>query len=403
VPPSDLIRPSWTSSDSHELRILLHEYIGGPGQRDGDPNQLHLPLAGPTCKVAVTFRDKRIVAIAPGQAYDPIEWENLAHRIEQSLSGGTTEFGRELSFSTFRVNGSWRGAASRVQILPPPDTAPSAPVETAQHPFILEFPIQRSDVWPLTNYRRMREHRQLTMLLNVLLAGHTSLQPRRSQHLWAIDSNEPFPQQAKWVQQFFFAAFGKAVVDVPSPESSTHLEALEPSEYYARVGHDGKGLRVPADLDQSIAMYSALSPAARAKFDRAAYWLNMATAQWNISLSASFAALVSAVESLTGRGATHSFECPVCTTPTSHEVPGATKRFKEFLASFAPGVALERQRNEIYALRSGILHGTELMQLDLDLAFGWDPPWWRERELHDDLWSLSRLALRNWLRSPSAA
>ena len=26
--------------------------------------------------------------------------------------------------------------------------------------------------------------------------------------------------------------------------------------------------------------------------------------------------------------------------------------------------------------RLGILHGSELMHLDQDLAFGWDPPWW---------------------------
>jgi hypothetical protein len=31
----------------------------------------------------------------------------------------------------------------------------------------------------------MREHRNLTLLLNVLLAGRTSLQPRRSDHFWA--------------------------------------------------------------------------------------------------------------------------------------------------------------------------------------------------------------------------
>ncbi len=38
------------------------------------------------------------------------------------------------------------------------------------------------------------------------------------------------------------------------------------------------------------------------------------------------------------------------------------------------------------------------MRLDQDLAFGWDPPWWDEYELHGDLWSLTRVALRNWLK-----
>ncbi len=56
----------------------------------------------------------------------------------------------------------------------------------------------------------------------------------------------------------------------------------------------------------------------------------------------------------------------------------------------------------MYGLRSGILHGSELMQLDQDLAFGWDPPWWNERELHEDLWGLTQVAPRNWLKEASA-
>ena len=40
------------------------------------------------------------------------------------------------------------------------------------------------------------------------------------------------------------------------------------------------------------------------------------------------------------------------------------------------------------------------MQLDQDLAVGWHPPGLDERELHDELWGLTRAALRNWLTSP---
>jgi hypothetical protein len=38
------------------------------------------------------------------------------------------------------------------------------------------------------------------------------------------------------------------------------------------------------------------------------------------------------------------------------------------------------------------------MQLDEDLAFGWDPPWQDEQELNRELWGLTRVALRNWLK-----
>src|SRR5215472_10043955 len=54
------------------------------------------------------------------------------------------------------------------------------------NPFILEFPIQGSDLWFITNHRRIREHRRLTLLLNLLLAGSASLPPSQSaESFWA--------------------------------------------------------------------------------------------------------------------------------------------------------------------------------------------------------------------------
>ena len=39
--------------------------------------------------------------------------------------------------------------------------------------------------------------------------------------------------------------------------------------------------------------------------------------------------------------------------------------------------------------------------MQLDLLLGWNPPGWNERELHDELWRLTRIAVRNWLRHAS--
>jgi hypothetical protein len=193
------------------------------------------------------------------------------------------------------------------------------------------------------------------------------------------------------------------VADGLSPTADELLGKIEPEEYYAQIGHDGKGLRIPADLDQSICRYMTLSAETCAKFDRATFWLDMASRQWSMSVSASFAALVSAIESLTGCGESHNFCCPKCGKDTQHEDPGATRRFKDFLDGHASEASLATRRDKMYSLRSGILHGGELMQLDEDRAFVWDPPWWNDRELHSELWSLTRIVLRNWLTSASVA
>jgi hypothetical protein len=382
---NNLLKDTWTDLDSAELRILLDDRVGRPGQyedRAKNPNVLSLPLAGPSCRVRLTFRDKKIVNIEPGPAFVPAEWERISREIEASILTGPVKIGRDFSFSSFRVQGSWRGDRSGLQILPPPNDAPRAPVEIAEHPFILEFPLKVSDLWQITNHRRIREHRKLTLLLNILLAGRTSLQPRRFDHFWASVPKDDGGQEIKWVQQFFFAKLGEAVQDRLSMPAVEPVEAINP-QGYASVGHDGKGLRVPIDLDESICRYMRLTLENREKFDRAAFWMDMASRQWNISMSASFTALVSAVESLVNtRGR------------------GSTARFRNFIEHFAPGAPLAARRNQMYALRSDILHGGELMTIDQDIAFGWDPPYWNERELHEELWGLARFVLRHWLKNP---
>src|SRR6266496_1359269 len=382
---TNLLQTDWTDLDSAELRFILLERIGRPGQYDGresNPNTFYLPLAGSSSRIKLTFSDsKEIIAIERGPAFDAAQWEHVVEEIERTGPHGV---GRDCSFSSFRVAGSWRGMRSGVQILPPPADAPRAPAEMAEHPFILEYPVKVSDLWPITNFRRLREHRQLTFLLNVLLAGGTTIQPRRPRHLWAILHEEGVAgQEVKWVQEFYFANFGEAIRGELSPPAAETLEAVDPETYYATVGHDGRGLRIPADLDDSICCYMRLSKANRDKFGRAGFWMDMASRQWTRSFSASFASLVIAIESLAERGSL-----------------GAAARFRNFIERYAPGASLENRRREIYALRSDILHGSGLMEMDQDAHFGWAPPEQKERDLMDELWALTRIAMRNWLKNP---
>jgi hypothetical protein len=394
--------------DSQELRVVLGERVGGSGQHTGDePNKFYLPLWGPTCQVVLTYDSARIVAVDRGPALSAEEWERLTTEIENSVTAGLGTVGRDFSFNTFRVLGSWRGPRSRVQILPPPDGVPSAPMAMADHPFILEFPIQKSDIPSLTNHRRMRDHRRLTLLLNVLLRGGTTVQPRRPDHFWAAvprdDAHLEKGVDIKWVQEFFFSEhLGRILIDDLSPPSGPPLEEVSPKEYYNMLGHDGQPMRfVPADLDQWIYLYWQLSPPNREKFDRAAFWLDAVSRQWTFSISSSFASLVIALESLTGQGTSHQTKCNECDWTGTHDVPGATARLRMFFADYAPGISPETLA-KIPRFRGAIVHGGTLMQLDQDRAFGWDPPELEETELIRELGGLTKVALRNWLKNPPA-
>jgi hypothetical protein len=412
VASKNLFRDDWKGKlDSQELKLLLDKRItGGMGQFDGretNPNKFYIPLARGKCRLVLTYKDNKIDSLEPGPAFDAAEWRKLADEIESAILVGPPKVGREYSFSSFRVPGSWHGLRSGVQILSPAPEAPRAPVEMGAHPFILEFPIigAPNDLWPITNHRRMREHRRLTLLLNVLLTARVSFHPRRSEHFWAYipDADGSGGNgESRWLQQYFWAPLGAPVTDALSSPAAERLVEVESEAYYTNVGHDGNPLRVPADLDESLCRYGDLSAANRPKFDRAAFWMDIASRQWTTSASSSFASLVSAIESLTDRGTTHLVYCEQCQADRSHEVPGATERFRSFFETYTPGAALRKRRTQMYDLRSGILHGSYLMQLDQNLYFGLDPMDFNETELQHELWSITRLALRNWLKNPPA-
>jgi len=203
----NLLRDTWAGLDQTDLRLLLQERIGVPGQYDGNLDVLHLPLAREKCRVSLTYKGSKIVAIEPGAAFDGPEWEGICSEIEGPILTGPRRVGREFSFSTFRIEGWWRGTQSGVQILPPPNNAPRA--GGADDPFILEFPIQDAGLWPITNHRRMREHRKLTQLLNLLLVGTTKFVPDRHRHFWACVQFAAKPE-FKWVQEWYSADLGQA-------------------------------------------------------------------------------------------------------------------------------------------------------------------------------------------------
>jgi hypothetical protein len=204
----------------------------------------------------------------------------------------------------------------------------------------------------------------------------------------------------KWVQEFFFSeSLGRVLIDELSPPVGNPLEEVEPTTYYSMIGHDGQGLRVPADLDQSIRLYQRLPPPHREKFDRATFWLDGMSRQWTFSMSSSFTSLVIALEALTKRGTSHPTKCTVCGWEGTHDIPGATEKLHIFFGEYAPGVPRETIKRVI-KLRGSILHGGTLMQLDQVRAFGWDPVESRELELIRELATWTKVALQNWLKNP---
>jgi hypothetical protein len=176
----NLLKAEWANITSAELLILCRARVSF-GQFDGagPKNTIYFPQAREYCEFSIKMDRDRVLEINLGDAFDTEKWKKLSEHIDKTLISATKIVGREYSFAGHRVGGFWRGARSGVQIVPPPPNAPRAPVEMAEHPFILEFPIAASDFLPITNRRRLVEHRKVTLLLNTLLRSRISLQSHR--------------------------------------------------------------------------------------------------------------------------------------------------------------------------------------------------------------------------------
>jgi hypothetical protein len=99
--------------------------------------------------------------------------------------------------------------------------------------------------------------------------------------------------------------------------------------------------------------------------------MDAADRHWTVSVSSSFASLVTAVEWLTDPGEAHWLYCEQCREKQLHEVPGAGTRFRSFFETCAPADPLRERRRQMYKLRWDILHGSDLMQMDQDWLSGW--------------------------------
>ena len=373
--PENLL--TWSNPNVGELLVLLYERMKGTWQGNilvKEPAELYIPMGKAECRVKLTFDGPKLKTIQPGPAFNRREWEQIREEIERSTSGPMT-VGREFSFSGRPVMGSWKGARSGVQICPPPANVGQLPELSGidDHAFILEFPLMDAGVPAVTNHRRIRKARDLTMLLNLFLAGGTRY----------TESSPTLPN---------------FLTNSLSPPSPTQLEVLERKSYDKILGDDGGGLRIPSDLDDAICTYEALTDSKREKLDRSLFWFSTLKDIRNVSVSASFAAMVSATEAMTSRSVPHAILCPDCHRPTEHEVPGSTKLFKNFLATYAPGASASRDRDLMYNLRSEVVHGEHLVELDREIPImGWTPSGFKEVERYGGLWNLTRTALQNWL------
>jgi hypothetical protein len=185
---------------------------------------------------------------------------------------------------------------------------------------------------------------------------------------------------------------GPEMTGTAAEEAAKIVPADDYYQLKARTGDEV--LEIPSTLESLFDAYYTLVPELQVTYLRACYWFNLGRFLFPYSASMSFVALVVAIESLLPKERPHT--CNVCDKDHHPSITGA---FRSFLIRYVPETP---EREEFYATRSSIAHGSTLLSFDMREEWGTEgfhPAAIRESQRQDELWQVTQLALVNWLAS----
>jgi hypothetical protein len=255
------------------------------------------------------------------------------------------------------------------------------------NPFILEYRVRRFSVKRVTLALAERRLWELRLTLGLLL-GMVITQTSESIYGWDED-RKPASQSLR--QEFtgtYTIFYSDNDYEEPAPTSTVPIHAF--SEPAAKTD-----VTPPAILLRATENLGRLDPESREKFHAACYWLEIADQAWSTSKSLSFLSAINAIEALVSEAAAPAHRC---WCGTDHH-PGLSAGFKRFVRKYAPPVR-RKDIDEMYKLRSKLVHGGALHELDIP------SPWrsvvpvsaqGRHFNLHGVALRTARIAVREWL------
>jgi hypothetical protein len=266
---------------------------------------------------------------------------------------------------------------------------------------VLEVAHKRAGADPLLQITRgIRETYEINLILAGLMRWVGCDRPGRIERGWAltpIADTEPVEWTSTEVQfGYRHPAVGHIGDQLTVPDMPPAPEG-DSQDYYTAVGlSPGATITVPADLSMLLDTYFALEEDERDRTTRWAYWLNHARIVRSHSQSGFYLALMQAVEALLPEVSGE--PCDACGRPLG---PGPTRKFVEFLELHVPRQddETERERRELYRLRSALAHGGKLLRSDEPgrQMFGFEPHELIEMDQADRAAAIVRLAGVRWL------
>ena len=381
-----------------ELESVLLDYFHGA--RSVTADEIVYPGDATEYALKLSYEDGTLVGIFPGPKLTASDIEAVQAKVaSELLSSEGARVGRYILFGSVPVSGYFH-YRDRFQILPVPPDAPRPEFLLGDHPFLLEFQFPATSNSMLRQARRAARERECELLATGLLEFSIHGLGRMARHHWVLPQSDPKePWRSVYCQEMYTWPGLSLEGDRFTPtEGLGSLMEIAPQEYYSRSGiSPERHLEIPSNLTALLDTFYALAKRNRERFLRACFWFQQAHRAYSRSRSASFTALIGAVEALIPRERTSSV-CPECRRTLG---PGATQQFAEFVERFAPGSGLpEAERKRFYGIRSALSHGGALLHSDrTDWSGGFGPRQIKEWDDIGTAWSLVRVVLVNWLWS----
>ena len=238
------------------------------------------------------------------------------------------------------------------------------------------------------------------MKLNLVLRGHIKrFGVRAADQTWANVWDNDDAVTTKWVQPgYFIPNWIYQSSDFTTVDSISPLPEVSDDVYRTRRGLGTDDVfEIPAVLGQVLNASQAAAPEKRGRFLRACYWYERSGAAWNMSVSLGHIAAVNAIETIMPPGSED--RCPEC---GMNRAAGPTRRFRDFVERYASLVA-EEDRQRVYGLRSALVHGGQVFDIDRPGAFGaLIPRDQNQRDTYSAARIIARDAITNWLLDPAA-
>jgi hypothetical protein len=389
--------------DDAELVSFLLQQFGYANS--GLTNEVHFSHRNNPSTLKLTYRDGEI-ASADGTGLKPEEVALLADKVRRELVESPGKIAaRSILFSAYRVSGCFI-YDDKLRILPLPKHAPMAPDLTEQqcfsehlnveHPFIIEFPINRSVIPVIQIQRLENQTRKYCLLLNVFLEGQISRPARGQERHWIHEEGAELSSGYRYCREDYrYPGFADIGPGFSSTEGIPPMETMEYYEYFGNPRQDlNPPMRVPALLATFFDRFEALGKSEQHHFLRSAHWFHHASGVWRTSNSAAYLAIISSIETLRP-SVPPTDKCESCGAPRGK---GATRQFVDFLNAMAPAYGEDvKEREKLYRLRSALTHGGDLFQADTEALWGLNPKSTAESHSYFTAMSLARRALLGWL------